>query len=236
MNLIFTSSFGYKGGYISSIIKRKIKEITGKEQPVYCYVSFYKGLWRESADISGFEYWFREQAVLYPAFATKEDFETAMEECDVLTLPGGNTFQYASIMQNVGMYDFVRKFANSPGKVVVGTSAGSIIMGKTILSAQWADPMKPYLDDLRTFDGVGLANFAIKPHAESYFPEYNNVFQKFCNEKRLSMHCVGEDSALVVIDGKMEKIGFVKTMNPGDPFIVIPKEKEHRHHRKFLWP
>lgn len=145
---------------------------------------------------------------------SKENFEMAKKYCDIFVIPGGNTFQIASIMQNNGFYDVIKELAQI-GKIIVGTSAGAIIMSPTILTAQWADKIGESIDTLKTMDGIGLVNFMVKPHSEWYFPRYTTTFQNFSTIKKKKFECIGDDGGIVINDDKMYKYGFVKTIRPG---------------------
>lgn len=97
-------------------------------------------------------------------FDVDEEFdERKLEEfkrCDGIFLSGGNTFSFLKNLHERNMLKLIRKMALE-GKLLMGVSAGSIIMSNSIKIAAFLDENEVELDRL---DGLGLVGFEFMPH------------------------------------------------------------------------
>lgn len=87
-----------------------------------------------------------------------------MKNVDAIILTGGNTFKFLHHLKESGLDKAVIELAQS-GKIIVGFSAGAIILSPTIEIAEL-----PTLDDnivgISDLSGLGLIDFDIYPHYE----------------------------------------------------------------------
>lgn len=87
-----------------------------------------------------------------------------IKNSDAIILTGGNTFKFLHHLKESGLDRTLIEFANS-GKIVVGFSAGAIILSPTIEIAEL-----PTLDDnlvgITDLTGLGLIDFDVYPHYE----------------------------------------------------------------------
>jgi peptidase E len=81
---------------------------------------------------------------------------------DAIYVCGGNTFYLLHKLRKTGFDKTIKEMARK-GVVYVGVSAGSVIAGPTIITAQGFDENDVGLDD---FTGLKLTNKVIIPHAE----------------------------------------------------------------------
>ncbi len=95
---------------------------------------------------------------------TDDDAFAALLDCDALHLPGGETFEFLDWLQRRARLPALRTYARERG-VLVGVSAGAILMTPDIRSAAWCgDREDVALADTR---GLGLVSFSFLPHAGS---------------------------------------------------------------------
>ena len=80
--------------------------------------------------------------------------------CDAIHLSGGNTFAFLAWLQQRNLIPLLQEFV-SQGKVLIGVSAGSILMSKTINIAGFADQNVIGLTDFRA---LGLVDWEFMPH------------------------------------------------------------------------
>lgn len=95
---------------------------------------------------------------------TDDDAFAALLECDAIHLSGGETFAFLAWLQRRARLPALRAYARGRG-VLVGMSAGAILMTPDIRSAAWCgDREDASLADTR---GLGLVPFSFLPHAGS---------------------------------------------------------------------
>jgi dipeptidase E len=97
-------------------------------------------------------------------FDVDQEFdESKLEEfkgCDGIFLSGGNTFSFLKNLQERNMLKLISKMALE-GKLLIGVSAGSMIMSHSIKIAAFLDENEVELDCL---NGLGLVGFEFMPH------------------------------------------------------------------------
>jgi dipeptidase E len=122
---------------------------------------------------------------------------------DIYYVCGGNTFYILDRLRKTNL-DKVILEAVSKGKLYVGVSAGSIIMGPDIKVAgigEEGDENDIYLEDLA---GFGLVPYMISPH----YTEKEKIYLDAFKEERKGEQVVEltDDQAIFVEDEKMVKI------------------------------
>jgi|SRR3989344_1568447 len=123
-----------------------------------------------------------------------------LNQYDVIYVCGGNTFYLMYKLRETGLDKEIIKLINM-GKTYVGVSAGSVIMGTTILHAKNADKN---LVGLKDMNGFGLTDKTIMPHYSEKEEEKTVNFEKenHCKVLRLK-----DGQALEVVDGVSKIIG-----------------------------
>lgn len=88
----------------------------------------------------------------------RSDLLNALDECDLLYAPGGNTFVLASRLRQVDLFEEIKRRI-SFGLAYVGFSAGAVLCGLDILNSQ--DINAPATSE---FDGLALIPFSLSVH------------------------------------------------------------------------
>ena len=91
---------------------------------------------------------------------------------DIIFVAGGNTFYLLKAIRKSGFEKAVKKLLKK-GKVYIGASAGSIVAGKTIKTAEWYGD-KNFVK-LHNLKGMNLVPFDIFAH---YAPEHAEIIKK----------------------------------------------------------
>ena len=81
---------------------------------------------------------------------------------DVIYISGGNEFYLKEKSNESGFETFVKEFVES-GKIYIGTSCGSIIMGKDMTPLQQLSDLTTLTKSIDT-RGFGIVDFTILPH------------------------------------------------------------------------
>lgn len=145
-----------------------------------------------------------------------EQIKQRLEFADVIYVVGGNPDYLAHLYRKTG-FDVLLQDVLLDKKVYVGSSAGSMVMGRRASTKEYRE----YYGETRTFDTqeyLSLVDFVIKPHFES--PELPNnhkdILLEASAKESLKLYAIRDDQAIVVVDNKLDFVG-------GQPFIAKPK-------------
>lgn len=107
---------------------------------------------------------------------TKEELEKRLENKQVIYFCGGNTFYLLDQVIKIGADEVVREKIEA-GVIYIGSSAGSMIVGKRIDLVSTIDD-RSKAPDLKS-DGLGIVDIAILPHwgSEIFRNEYLKGFE-----------------------------------------------------------
>ena len=140
----------------------------------------------------------------------------ALEDKDVIFVGGGNTFYLSYWLQKSGLFDLLPKLLET--KVYAGISAGSMIMGESlVLSSQAQNNIQAFEDedyDIAVSTGeasgktLSLAPLVFRPHLNSRWAPNarNEIIAKKAAEMNSKVYALDDDSALKIVDGKIEVI------------------------------
>jgi len=109
-----------------------------------------------------------------------EDQISKLLSCDVIHLSGGNTFRFLYNLQRRNFSVLLRKYVHDGG-ILVGISAGAILMSHTIKAASIVDTNEVAINDLT---GIGLVGFDFFPHYQGD-NDYLNAVLQFSRNQRL---------------------------------------------------
>lgn len=125
------------------------------------------------------------------------------DDFDGVYIPGGNTFDDFFIYNQLGLLKKVKELAEK-GKLIIGTSAGGILLCPTVLCAQFAD-VNRFEGIINNFDGLGLFPYLVKPHSEMWLDSYD-VFKDFAKEQQKNMFLIPDEAFVYYNDGKITYI------------------------------
>ncbi|MFW5988510.1 MAG: Type 1 glutamine amidotransferase-like domain-containing protein [bacterium] len=123
--------------------------------------------------------------------------------CNAIHLSGGNTLYFLNLLQKRNFIKLVRNFVNNEG-ILIGVSAGGILMSKRITAAKICDDNYIGLDNLNS---LSLVNFDFFPHwnnNDDYLKKIINYSKK--NTGKICYLCKDSDG-IVVKDNKIKVIG-----------------------------
>ncbi len=122
-----------------------------------------------------------------------------LEFKDIIFVAGGNTFYLLKSMRKCNFETVIRKLLKW-GKVYIGVSAGSIVAGKTIQTANWKNIDKNAVG-LKDLKGLGLVPFDLFVH---YEPEWAEIIKQKIPKakKRLKNLRILEDGQAILVQGK----------------------------------
>jgi dipeptidase E len=130
---------------------------------------------------------------------TEDELMKLLRLKDIIYVAGGNTFYLLNAMRACNFEKVIRKFLKE-GKVYVGSSAGSIVAGRTIRTAGWKNPDKNIVG-LKNLKGLNLVPFDIFVH---YQPEHAEIIkQQIKNPKKRAKNLrILADGQAILVQGK----------------------------------
>ncbi|MES2971696.1 MAG: Type 1 glutamine amidotransferase-like domain-containing protein [Patescibacteria group bacterium] len=135
-------------------------------------------------------------------FDDGEQVYEALKSYDLLWVAGGNSFVLRSEMHRSGFDKVIRRLLDE-GQVYGGESAGAIVAGLSLQGFEVGDD--PELADQIIWEGLGLTDRIIAPHADSpNFIEYVNHMKKLYKDNDRVMYL--KDTQVLVVDGNNVRI------------------------------
>jgi dipeptidase E len=132
-----------------------------------------------------------------------DEVEQRISSKDVLFVVGGNTDYQMQVFESSGFAMLLPKLLET--KVYIGSSAGSMVIGKRISSEAY-HTVYGERDSFGVKEYMGLVDFAIKPHMySSHFPKNRpEILEKVASGMSFPVYGLQDDSA-IVINGDAQK-------------------------------
>lgn len=122
-----------------------------------------------------------------------------IETARCIIVNGGNTFNISYLFHTNGWYNIVWKAVKYNHSHYIGYSAGAIMATPTVMTAQWADSItNGFLENRKFQKGFNFVDFCLKPHSDSYLPDYYQYFKSFSISHNLPMKCIFENGVVTV--------------------------------------
>jgi dipeptidase E len=86
-----------------------------------------------------------------------------LEKMDIINVGGGNTFFLLYWVRKCGLDKYLGELLDQ-GKIYIGVSAGSIIMGPNIESSGWGKERDENVVHLKDLSGLNFVPFVVYPH------------------------------------------------------------------------
>lgn len=147
-------------------------------------------------------------------FDVDEEYEESMKEglksCDGIFLSGGNTYHFLKKLKERNAGLFIKDIVQG-GKPLIGVSAGSMIMAKSIRIAEFHDQNEVQLTDL---SGLGLVGFEFMPHWNREKNQLDELLKYSLHQEENIFTC--DDGDGIIIDGEnIEFYGDIKEIRKG---------------------
>lgn len=142
----------------------------------------------------------------------ENEIERRLSASDVIYIVGGKQLVLGELFKNTGTDKVLKKLAKS--KVIMGTSAGSIVLGKLIESKYyWKERYGINIDEIKNNE-LELVDFNIIPHymREDHLKWNEEFYKKVAEENSFPLYAITDTQAIIYNEGKIEFVG-------GEPVI-----------------
>ncbi|WP_413303517.1 Type 1 glutamine amidotransferase-like domain-containing protein [Bacillus sp. 1P10SD] len=156
--------------------------------------------------------------------ADQEYDETLIEElktCDGLFLSGGNTFYFLKNLQERNLIPTIQAMVEK-GKLLIGLSAGSIMMSKTIKIADYIDEN---IVDLQTLDALDLIDFEFMPHWDVQQPRLEELSEYSLTNQNTIYTCY-DGNGIVIQGDSIEFFGKINEIR-NDKLLEMKRSREN---------
>ena len=140
----------------------------------------------------------------------EQSLRRKLSDCDVVYVNGGNTFYLLDWARKSG-FDKVIIDLVGQGKVYIGTSAGSLLVGPDISVSGWMPSWDRNIVGLKDISGLGIVPFVVSPH---FVESDRQVLEKNMKDVSYPIIALTDKQAVIVFDDEQELIG------EGDPIAL----------------
>lgn len=128
-----------------------------------------------------------------------------LKQADVIMVGGGNPYHLIYSMRKAGLDRILKGLIEE--KIYVGCSAGSVILGKDIVTTA----PKKYCEEIPEFEGdngLKYVDFSIRPHFYNPDrPQYTDeTTQELANNFQTTFYAIDDNSAIAVEEGEVEVV------------------------------
>ena len=168
--------------------------------------------------------WFKKKAEWYKQFGITDLFyfdvdkkydEEKINEllsCDGIFLSGGNTYYFLNSLKKRNFLQLLQDYVEKGG-VLIGVSAGSIIMSKTINITTLHDENTI---GLKNYSALGLVNFDFFPHLDHDKEKYLKEIVEYSKTSKSVIYACKDGDGIIVEGNNMQFFGEVLKIENGE--------------------
>ena len=138
----------------------------------------------------------------------REIWQPRLEAADILFFSGGNTSHLMRWLEESGLKEMLPELLKT--RVYVGVSAGSIVTGPTLDTAN-AEKALRYKKQFgyETNTGLGFVDFCVRPHLNSSSSPNSRkeIVEEIAVRIPQTIYAIDDQMAIKVVDGKTEVVG-----------------------------
>jgi len=168
--------------------------------------------------------WFNKKVEWYKQFGITDlfyfDIDKEYDEgkkdkllaCDGIFLSGGNTYYFLNNLKNRNFLPILRDYVEKGG-VLIGVSAGSIIMSQSIDIATLHDENTIGLKD---YSALGLVNFDFFPHLDNDREKYLKEIIKYSKTSKSVIYACKDGDGIIVEENNIQFFGEILKIENGE--------------------
>lgn len=137
----------------------------------------------------------------------KIEVKRRLQNADMLYIVGGRNLVLPKLFKETGFDEVLKEFAQE--KVVMGTSAGSIVLGRQIESDEYWRAKEGITSNQIENKTLGLVNFNIFPHykRKDYQKWDKSFLEKILLTDPFKVYAITDEQAIVYNNGEISFIG-----------------------------
>lgn len=128
--------------------------------------------------------------------------------CDAIHLPGGNTYHFLYWLRARRLLAPLREYAANGG-VLIGVSAGAILMTPEISSANLCGDTAPSGEETTDLSALGLVDFAFLPHINQ-IDTAATLLQEYSRKCRRVIYGCQDGDGIIVNGEQIEYLGNIQ--------------------------
>lgn len=134
----------------------------------------------------------------------------------IIEIGGGNTYELLSLLRKSNIIDGLKEYEKNGG-IIVGCSAGAVVLGTTTLLSTIADENRSGITDFTGLDMLEkFPPLCFKPHIDLSLNFNSALFQDFANALNINVITAAENAYVIFDDDKMYQTSGIE--------FYIPKE------------
>lgn len=135
----------------------------------------------------------------------EESMLDSLFQCNAIHLSGGNTFYFLSLLQKRNLLDQLRSYVSNGG-ILIGVSAGSILMTPTIRMAGYGEDADENQIALTDLHALSLVNFDFAPHWNGS-EEVLHTLKEYARSHQTEVYVCPDGGAVIVENESLELFG-----------------------------
>lgn len=137
----------------------------------------------------------------------KAEIKKRLQNADLMYIVGGNNFILPDLFKETEFDDVLKEFANE--KVVMGTSAGSIVLGRQIESDGYWKARYGITNEEIKNKALGLVDFNIVPHykREDHKQWDSEFLEKALADNSFEVYAIMDEQAVIYDEGNISFVG-----------------------------
>lgn len=197
--IVFASHYPY-GKEFQDFIASKMKNNKKAYIPAFAHFSW-DDMAVEAADL--FKLIKRPQVNESTFYLDKYIDEEKLFSHGIIEIGGGNTYELLSLLRKSNIINGLKEYEKNGG-IIVGCSAGGVVMGTTTLLSTIADCNYAGITDFTGLDMLEkFPHLCFKPHIDESSCFDANFFQGFANSFNISVITANEDAYIIFDDTKV---------------------------------
>lgn len=134
----------------------------------------------------------------------------------IIEIGGGNTYELLSLLRKSNIIDGLKEYEKNGG-IIVGCSAGAVVLGTITLLSTIADENRSGITDFTGLDMLEkFPPLCFKPHIDLSLNFNSALFQDFANALNINVITAAENAYVIFDDDKMYQTSGIE--------FYIPKE------------